>query len=936
MSDPRGRHFVKEQPVPSDSAHHGGSFRKYMEDKNRKLHEQFEQQADLAAQSSSSSKLFAGVRIHVNGLTTPTHQELKLLMAQHGGSFENYYYRDQVTHIICSNLTDQKIKHFHKERMPTPIIRPEWIVDSLKADKLLPLREYQLWRLRHVQQMATPAAASQQVVQASEGTVALHAEMKQAHNAQAAGSTAAASAAAASRAANQAAQEVATRARAACDVLRGPPMTTHNNPEFMDTYFRSSRLHFIGTWKARIEALAARMCPEAPSPSLAHPSHLRIGQATASGPASGRCIIHLDMDCFFASVAELTDPALKGQPLAVSHSNSAQGTGEISSANYLAREFGICAGMCIAEGKRRCPNLVVMPYLFERFEEISEQVYRILMQNTSAVQPVSVDEAYLDVTGLGDPVGIAEAIRSAIQQETGCTASAGIAANMLLARLATKRAKPDGVFQLLPSQVDAHLLALPVAELPGVGWALQRRLTELEIATAADVRKKTRGALQRELGDKTGQALWDAAYGLDGRLVEAPKPRKSIGAEVNWGVRFATENDAEVFLDGIAGEVCKRLDAAGVRGRALTLKLKRRKAGAPEPPKFMGHGSCDNLSRSMTLTHFTANPGEVAAAARTLLRALRVPCQEIRGIGIAIAKLDTETCSSSRSSHQQQIATATGPSRIPYTPIVALPPASQLDAEVLDALPLPLRRELERAYGLDAQRSPPAKVRRGAGRSRAAERPAKRMRTPPLNTRAPAEARRPAPTPIDPNVLAQLPEAMQRELLATLPSNRLPPSHPSHPLTTSRDDTTVRPDDRAAASGASAWAPAPGLQETRDMCAALHAALEAIASTAQPRTWRKHQGRRSTGPDDGGVATAVQSSVEVEDLGMLKVEALCELCVQWGQGLLVDNLESLHFLLRRLHQYQRTWTQFQAHIKAGIDQLQKLVQAQYGCPVLLL
>lgn len=157
--------------------------------------------------------------------------------------------------------------------------------------------------------------------------------------------------------------------------------------------------------------------------------------------------------------------------------------------------------------------------------------------------------------GLGDPEAIADTVRAEIHSATQCTASAGIGPNMLLAKLATRKAKPDGVFRLPAEQVDTFLHPLPVEELPGVGWSLHRRLAGLGINTVADVCRRSKAALQDALGDKTGAALWAHAHGQDARLVALPAPRKSIGAEVNWGVRFQSQQDALVFVEDLAGEV---------------------------------------------------------------------------------------------------------------------------------------------------------------------------------------------------------------------------------------------------------------------------------------------------------------------------------------------------------------------------------------------
>lgn len=276
-------------------------------------------------------------------------------------------------------------------------------------------------------------------------------------------------------------------------------------------------------------------------------------------------------------MAEAGHPEFRDKPIAVSHSNSAHGSGEVSSANYEARKYGVSASMFIAKAKELCPDLIVVPYEFEKYEMVSEQVYRILLRYTSCVQPISCDEAFLDVTGLGDPLTLASDMRADIAAATGCTASTGIGPNMLLARIATKRAKPNGQFMITAQEAQPYLLELPVGELPGVGWSTERKLAELGVHSVRDVHATTKQALQGALGAKAGALLWDFAHGRDSRKVEPPKGRKSVGAEVNWGVRFESEEDPGKFLATLSSEVTQRMQQAGVKGRTITLKVKRRK-----------------------------------------------------------------------------------------------------------------------------------------------------------------------------------------------------------------------------------------------------------------------------------------------------------------------------------------------------------------------
>eukprot|EP00892_Ulva_mutabilis_P005096 jgi/Ulvmu1/2959/UM149_0042.1 len=700
------------------SMHHDGSFARYMEFKNKKLHEQFREDAQNSRQVSS---IFHGVTIHVNGVTHPSHQELKHLMAAHGGRFANYYSKVTVTHIVCDNLPDTKLKQMLKSRSALPVVQAAWVVHSIAAGKLLPPSHFAIDRLAMApaQQQLKPfapraditldkASIYSQLDTAPHGSTAATAPHTPArppaltpwsphpptpatartgtlpshtpspHTMEITNSTRPDASPARPNATSapntsptrptaspaqspghpappgrlvpmdpaqpapqpswtpeqiQSAQRTAKAMRAACDVLKGPPKSTADDPKFLETYFRASRLHFIGTWRMRIEQMVRTELlhsGRSPAPS----------QAPASTP-SERIIMHVDMDCFFASVAVRHRPELQGVPLAVAHSNYSAGHSEISCVNYVARRSGVRADMWMASARERCPDLVVIPYEFEAYQEVSEKMYRILLRHATLVQPMSCDEAYVDVTGAADPIALADTLRTQIRDATQCNASIGIGPSILLAAMATKKAKPDGVFRVHSHEVDQFLLQQPVAALPGVGWSTRARLQEMGIEAVAQLRLATSASLQSAFGAKTAQELLRFAHGQDDRQVELPSARKSIGAEVNYGIRFATDADATAFLHELSKEVARRLDLCGARGRAVTLKLKRRKANAPvDPPKFLGHGLCDNFSKSVSLGAAVASAEAVFAAAWELLAALAVPPHEVRGVGISVAKLD--------------------------------------------------------------------------------------------------------------------------------------------------------------------------------------------------------------------------------------------------------------------------------------------------------
>ena len=470
-----------------------------------------------------------------------------------------------------------------------------------------------------------------------------------------------------------AATRVAEAARAAEPMLDMQQRTTRDDPDgFMDTFFRASRLHYIGTWKHRYEAFLEDLPAPPPFPE------------TKRGDA--RVVMHVDMDCFFAAVATLGRPELAGLPVAVSWSSGAKGAGELSSCNYEARAFGCRAGGRVADALRRCPNLVVMPYEFEKYSAVALEVYRILHDLTPHVMGVSVDEAYIDVTALvtsgrasrdvsqkKTPAELAEFVRERVRRETGCVASVGIGPNRLIARLATMRAKPNGVFEVTANEAEAYVASLPVRQLPGVGRGALEKLSAVvgafsaagpdaladekdkkemfaNVVTCRDVLRVPSERLQRALGRKSALSLLDACRGIDRRDWVSRPPRKSVGAQVTWGVRFDEAKEVVAFAAKLAGEVSARAVRSKVKGRCLTVKVLRAVANVPDGMMkgSVGHGVCDHLTRSVTLSSFTDGAETLAKEASRVLAALAVPAGEIRGMGLQLSKLDSDPASASR------------------------------------------------------------------------------------------------------------------------------------------------------------------------------------------------------------------------------------------------------------------------------------------------
>ena len=244
-----------------------------------------------------------------------------------------------------------------------------------------------------------------------------------------------------------------------------------------------------------------------------------------------RKILHVDMDAFYASVEQRDDPALRGRPVVVAWRGQRS---VVCAASYEARKFGVRSAMPAIRAERLCPHAVFVPPDFVRYKAVSKQVRAIFARHTDLVEPLSLDEAYLDVTrtftGLPSATATAEAIRAAIREETQLTASAGVAPNKFLAKIASDWRKPDGLFFIRPHQVDAFLAPLPVGRLPGVGKVMEGKLAELGVATVAELRALGAATLEQRFG-RWGRRLHDLSLGIDEHPVQPERPTMQISAE---------------------------------------------------------------------------------------------------------------------------------------------------------------------------------------------------------------------------------------------------------------------------------------------------------------------------------------------------------------------------------------------------------------------
>ncbi len=286
-----------------------------------------------------------------------------------------------------------------------------------------------------------------------------------------------------------------------------------------------------------------------------------------------RKIIHIDMDAFYASVEQRDNPELKGKPVAVGGGHR----GVVAAASYEARKFGVRSAMPSVTAKRRCPDLIFVKPRFDVYRAVSQQIRAIFADYTDLIEPLSLDEAYLDVTegrrGLGSARAIAEEIRARINAETGLTASAGVSYCKFIAKLASDHNKPDGICVIPPHKGAAFVATLPVKRFHGVGPVTAAKMEKLGIMTGADLAAWPIEQLEATFGS-SGRWYWRIARGIDEREVKPDRPYKSVSAERTFDVDYVEAEDLRRELGRVAGYAWQRVERSEVRGRTVTLKVK--------------------------------------------------------------------------------------------------------------------------------------------------------------------------------------------------------------------------------------------------------------------------------------------------------------------------------------------------------------------------
>jgi DNA polymerase IV len=344
-------------------------------------------------------------------------------------------------------------------------------------------------------------------------------------------------------------------------------------------------------------------------------------------PTSHRKIIHIDMDAFYASVEQRDNPDLRGKPVAVGGSAE---RGVVAAASYEARKFGVRSAMPSVTAKRQCPDLIFVKPRFETYKAISRQIRDIFAEHTAIIEPLSLDEAYLDVTenlqGIPLARDVALRIREKIKAETGLNASAGISYNKFLAKLASDHRKPNNQFVIPPKMGAAFVEALPVGKFHGIGPATSARFNALGIFTGLDIRNQTLAFLQENFG-KAGAYYYWISRGVDDRPVRADRIRKSVGAENTFSSDL-TEFDAMVAeLQPLVDKIWRHCEGTSNRGRTVTLKV-----------KFFDF---ESITRSRSVAAPVSNRDDLERVAVGLLQAEMPLPKPVRLLGVSLSSLQT-------------------------------------------------------------------------------------------------------------------------------------------------------------------------------------------------------------------------------------------------------------------------------------------------------
>ena len=343
---------------------------------------------------------------------------------------------------------------------------------------------------------------------------------------------------------------------------------------------------------------------------------------------SKRKIIHVDMDAFFASVEQLDDPKLRGKPVAVGGGSS---RGVVAAASYEARKFGVRSAMPGFKAKQKCPQLIFVPPRFKRYKELSSEIRNVFFEYTDLVEPLSLDEAYLDVTvnkpDIDSAIKIAKEIKRKIKSNVGLTASAGVSINKFLAKVASDLHKPDGLSVILPEDVQTFIDQLPIEKFYGIGKSTATKMRSLGIENGQDLYQYSEIDLVKNFG-KFGRYLYKVVRGNDDREVSADRIRKSISVERTFEDDLVSDKEVEEKIQLINEKLGQALERTKIKGKTINLKIK--------------FNDFTTITRSRSVKNFTNDIGLIESISWKLFEQLSWDGKGIRLLGLGLSNLDTE------------------------------------------------------------------------------------------------------------------------------------------------------------------------------------------------------------------------------------------------------------------------------------------------------
>lgn len=698
----------KENPFEQDNAsddeygigkvHEFGDFGNYFRNKHikqQKADEEYLRWDKLRNNGVERPQIFANLVFHVNGYTVPSINELHRSMIVHGGVFMSYLTKKSaVTHVICDRLTPRKLVEFKYCK----VVRAQWIVDCIEKGKLLDWKEYRtIADIDYAQQRLTFAVNKNEADEETAPVSSPGANIASQTHYQNQDPVLLEDEASKSGEElddilplTQSQKDIeeqygsffdeddeSDKEANSKDINNGqvepisldsskPSGSRHildaKHPDFLKNFFANSRLHHLSTWKADLRLKFLRKIVQ-------EKKHLLQTSESLEGDIT-RVIFHIDFDCFFATASAQNYPNIdmSTTPVAVSHGGK---TSDVASCNYVARSFGVKNGMWVGGARKLCPNLVCLGYDFEKYEEYASHLYNYLLSrdDLDTIFPVLIDEVLVDATLICNKEGscnvekkvdmLMKTIRREIYELTKCTVSIGASNNVLLAKLALRKSKPDGQYYL-NKNIHDFLADISVRSLPGVGRSIESRIieeTNANIPLIRHIRDLSEQRLSAILGKVTGKKIWNYAHGQDATSInfdennkELLLGRKTVSLDVNYGIRFDKVDEVDKFLLQLAQELYARLVSLRFCGSQLTLKLAIRVPDAPvDPPKYLGMGRCYFITKSSRLGVSTNDWGIIGSELKSLLRIASVQIKDLRGIAVTMSKLeDVEVMKRSR------------------------------------------------------------------------------------------------------------------------------------------------------------------------------------------------------------------------------------------------------------------------------------------------